>query len=307
MRGAYPVVEMGSRGCLRVVPLLGLLACNASKEHRTDSSPAEERIEVPGLHVLETAPCPGETAAAREVRASLERVRAMAGLPPLRCDAGATRAANAHCRYVVANHVLTHVEVPGKPGFTGVRFTDRLIAAASQATPGAEVIANVTGEETVEGEAGWINSVYHRAPFLRVENTSYGYGDGAECATVDLGKDDVVSNAITLWPPNGAIHVPPSFVARRETPNPMPGKDTVGAPISILTQRSLDARTMEATLVGPKGRVEATLLTEKTDASGFVREGEAHLVPLSPLEEGTTYTATFVSPDLRASTTFTTR
>lgn len=248
---------------------------------------------------VDLSPCPGEDDDTASARLSIARARAMADLPALRCDALAGTAAKAHCAYIQSNGgVLTHFEVAGKPGFTGVTFEDRLACAKFVEKPAGEVLANISGATVIEGARGFLNSVYHRAPFLRAETTSFGYGHMGDCAVIDFGRlgdsedeDDDHDDALVLWPPDGATNVATSFHAAGELPNPVPGSNVVGSPVSLIRTASL--ANVSATLRGPTGALPFTLVTKATDAAGLVRAGEVHLVPKSPFAKHTTYVVRF--------------
>jgi uncharacterized protein YkwD len=277
---------------------LNAFGCTAAVEE--EPTPG---AEIQGVYrsPIESVPCPDEDDDGASVRLTIARVRALAGLSGLRCDSAASRAARGHCDYVVANGELTHVQQRGRKAFTGETFADRLHSAGFAEDPGGEVLANFSGGGAILGADGFLNSVYHRALFLRSEMTSFGYGHSAACATLDFGRDTKASAITVVWPPPGSFDVPRTFNAARETPNPMPGLSAVGAPISLVRPQALPR--FDASLTGPKGNVEARLITHANDPHKFVRVGEAHLVPLSPLEPRTTYRARF--GDI-AETTFTT-
>lgn len=296
---------------MRVVSAL-LLAMTAGCSISAEESESTMGIEAPYRTALDDRPCPGESEGATAARQAIARTRAMAGLPPLRCDAAASAAALGHCRYVIANGELTHQQTPGRPQFTGVSFADRLAAASFTEQPATEVLANITGAAVVVGQRGFINSVYHRAPFLRTEATSFGYGEfGGACSTIDFGRPAEAKRLperTVLWPPNGARNVPTSFWSGAEIPNPVPGTTVVGSPVSILRESPLSS--VEAEIVGPDGKLEAALLTHADDPNRLVRPGEAHLVPLAPLAASTQYEARFTfkvrGTSTTAITTFTT-
>lgn len=237
--------------------------------------------------------CPGEDAAATEARQAVAYLRSIAGLPPLRCDARASRAAAGHCVYLVTNGEFSHLQRRGRPKFTGVTFVDRLEAAGFEDDPGGEVLASFGGAQAIDHPRGWMNSVYHRAPFLRIENVSFGYGGQTGCAAIEFGRKDRAKPppAQIVWPPDGARGVPTTFRADREIPNPVPGATAVGGPVSLIGTEPIVQ--IEAELVGPKGRLPAALITADNDLSGLVRKGEVHLVPRAPLLPGTDYVATF--------------
>ena len=252
------------------------------------------RIQAAYKTPLGTSACPGEDEDTAAARGAVARVRAMAGLSPLRCDGAASLAATHHCDYVVANHVFTHVQTPGRPEFTGVNFWDRLSVQHFTEKPSAEVLTSYSGAMAVEDAEGLVNSVYHRAPFLRGEQTSFGYGHGRGCATIDFGRigEAGSSDARVVWPPDGSSNVPTTFHADREVPNPLPGSVVVGSPVSLVAGGTLVD--VGATLTDPSGAVlPAVLITQATDANKLVHAGEAHLVPRAPLAANTQYVARF--------------
>lgn len=251
------------------------------------------------------APCPSETEDARAARTAIARVRAMAGLSPLRCDAAASESARGHCGYVVANGVFTHVQSPSGKRFTGVTFGDRLRSASFTESPAGEVLANLRGDQAILGRDGFLNSVYHRALFLRTETTSFGYGGEGDCATIDFGRGPSdPGDRTVIWPPDGARNVPPEFWSSRELPNPLPGTTVVGAPITVTRASAFSQHS--AALVGPNGQVDAAVLVASTDPNKLVRRGEVHVVPLAPLAPHTTYRATIALDGEEIATTFTT-
>ncbi|MBI2394922.1 MAG: hypothetical protein HYV09_35460 [Deltaproteobacteria bacterium] len=282
-------------------------SCSLSNEDSVETM----GVRAPYRTAIDDHPCPAEKEGATAARRAIARVRAMAGLPALRCDAAASAAALGHCRYITANGELTHVQTPGRPQFTGVTFADRLAAASFGDQPATEVLANISGALVIDGARGFINSVYHRAPFLRTEATSFGYGEDAACSTIDFGRPPEAKRSperTVLWPPDGSVNVPTTFWSGNELPNPVPGTTTVGSPISLIREAPLTGVTAE--IVGPKGPLPAVLLTHKDDPNKLVRLGEAHLVPRAPLAPATQYTARFAfragGTSITTTTTFTT-
>jgi uncharacterized protein YkwD len=295
----------------RILFITFLVGCTHTIADAEDAAAADEAlpIEIPG-EVLQTDDelgCTDETENDRAVRLALNRVRELAGVPQLRCDEKIRAAARAHCHYVELNGSFSHVEVRGKQGFTGEHFGDRLTAQHVQQAAGAEVMANLAGAAAIDAAAGWMNSVYHRAPLLRSEMVAFGYGGAEGCTTVDLAKMTLQSPKNVVWPPNGAVHVPTTFYAKYETPNPVKGRDVVGSPITLIAKQSIKHLKAMLTLGNPSAGVAVPVqIITSDDSTGFVHPGEAHIVPLAPLKSNTTYTATFSGDDLREVTTFTT-
>jgi uncharacterized protein YkwD len=264
-------------------------------------APNVELAPSPVIAPYQTAPggkaCAREDASASEVRASLSRARAMVGAPPLDCDDSITTAAGAHARYLEANHEFGHTETPGKVGFTGVDVGDRLDAAHFEGACSGEVLSTLSGAASVDGEFGYLNTVYHRALLLRIESTTFGFGSASTSSVLDLGRpeDAHARPQRVVWPPDGATNVPTTFHASFETPNPVAPLDVVGSPVSLVTGHALTA--LAATLSGPSGPADFVLVTADDDPAKLVRVGEAHLVPKAPLQPNSTYVATFAFAD----------
>lgn len=287
-----------------LVAILALSGCAVVGEPgvgETDEPPIDGIARTP----LAGEACANEDEPAAEVRKAIGRVRALAGLSPLRCDARATSAARGHCDYVLANHELTHVQRRGQRKFSGATAADRLRAASVADELAGEVIANTDGAGVILASYGFMNSVYHRAFFLRSETLSYGYAGSYGCATFDFGRrPGRAKEVMVVWPPTGSFNVPFAFYAARETPNPTVDGDVVGSPVSLIGLRPLSRLT--ATLTGPGGDVAVITVTHDSDPNGLVRVGEAHLIPRQPLEPSTQYHAAFTVDGERFETTFTT-
>lgn len=290
-----------------VLPAL-IVACATSPGEELGDETRAAELSGEYRSELIDSPCAHEDEDAAAARRAIARVRALTGLPMLRCDQAASTAARAHCRYIEWNGgALTHAQERGKKGFTGETFQDRLVAEGFADSPAGEVLATLTSAPSILGSRGYLNSVYHRSFFLRAETVSFGYGASENCSAVEFGrmKDPRAVPAVTVvWPPHGARSVPFAFHAARETPNPVPGSVVVGAPISLIRTTAL-AR-IDATLHGPGGLVRTTILAHSNDPNRLVRVGEAHLIPLAALAPNTLYRARFDVGDEIIETSFTT-
>lgn len=233
------------------------------------------------------------TSEAAAVSASIAHVRAMAGLPPLDCVDALDKSATAHAAYMAENGEFSHAEIRGRPGFTGVTPAERLERARFEGAAGGEIMSQQRGAASVDSGFGYMNSVYHRAMLLRVETTAFGYGDSEAGSVIDLGRpEDAHQQAQrVVWPPDGATNVPTTYHAGNEAPNPVAPIEEAGSPISLMTGASLED--VDAVLSGPNGRVDAALVTAKSDPAKLIRAGEAHLVPKAPLAPNTTYVVLF--------------
>lgn len=265
-------------------------------------------VRAPFRAAMDEQACPGEDDDTRAARLAIARVRAMAGLPALRCDTAASEAARGHCHYLVVNDELSHFQTMGRPAFTAVSFEARLAQRSFVDAPASEVIASFSGAPAIEGPRGFLDSVYHRAPFLRWETVSFGYGHEARCVTIDFGKaldDEPPPDRLVVWPPDGATSVPRSFHAAAEVPNPVPGRSVVGYPVSLFGAPSTHVLSVEMT--DARGPVDAIVVTATNDPAHLVRAGEAYLIPKSPLARNGDYRVRFVLGTERGSSVVETR
>jgi uncharacterized protein YkwD len=251
-------------------------------------------IEAPAIVPAGGAPCATESPTAIAIQNDIAHVRSMAGLAPISCDSAAQSAASAHAAYVAVNASLTHTETPSLPSFVGATPPDRLAAFHFEYQVSGEVVGFDGTRECIFGVDGFINSVYHRAPFLRAESVVMGIGSQTGAVTIDFGRTSSHASDATqvvLWPPNSATHVPTTFAASYEVPNPVPeGASIVGSPVSLIAQSHL--YDVSVTMVDGNGiAVVGKTLTGSNDSN--VRASEAHFVPYAPLAAGTTFTVTF--------------
>lgn len=229
---------------------------------------------------------------------ALERVnwyRTAAGLAPMRFapELGASTAR--HAAYLAANddqrHGDSHTEEPGTPLYFGASGGDRARYFAYQGGS-AEVINFVDlAERAVDG---WMDSLYHRIPFLKPGNTEMGYGlAGAGDNLVNVvqtGPGDATPGAV-LWPQPGQTGVPTSWDGA-ESPDPFdlyPGAPRpVGYTITLTFGGQVRSLTLSAaSLTGPAGAVKVYQFSPGQDPR--LRETVA-IIPAAPLAPGTTYT-----------------
>lgn len=137
-----------------------------------------------------------------------------------------------------------------------------------------------------------IGSVYHRAPLLS-PGTKY------------LGFEAPVMNALTwiapsldlvgVYPYDGSDHIPTSLDSNGEEPDPDRARGVVGYPISFHFPRHLNDKSGSESMVTVIGAeiyldgalVEHRVLTHHSDPN--VSPADVFLVPLEPLEPGSTY------------------
>ena len=233
--------------------------------------------------------------------------RTQVGLSTLNQNTVIDVAAQGHSDYQRLNNTITHDQVAGRQGFTGVSVSDRLTSAGyvfntSAARAFGEVIsATSTGTGQYMAEE-LITAIYHR--FVIFEPVFKEIGTGA--ATSTSGRSYFTANftanngygaglansAVAVWPFDAQTGVQRNFFSDTESPDPVPGRNEVGYPISVHANINVPV-TVTSFTVRPRGG--ADLPTRLLSSAGDAHTGRssAAIVPLSPLAAGTTYDVSF--------------
>lgn len=231
--------------------------------------------------------------------------RQQAGLAAPVRDARLDEAARGHANYQQLNNRVTHDQNAADPGFTGATAPDRLRAAGypldSESQADGEVIAATANADGFAAAEGLLGAIYHRYLMLQPQFDRAGAGSarrdgGYRWLTVNfvatrdaplLGR-----GAFITWPAPGQQQVRTNFFSDQETPDPVPGKDEVGYPVSVHADLGADLRVEQFTLRERGGSdLPVRLLSPAGDDS--TPDSAAAIIPLSPLRSGTTHEAEF--------------
>lgn len=230
---------------LTAVALAGLTACGGGG----DAGPAAPAA----------LPAPVNTASALAYAAGSEDLAAFTllnaerehcGFGKLAQNAQLDAAARAHADYQVINSVISHLEVAGKPGFTGASPTDRIAAAGyADAGANADEIAGFIGTSQKAGLGepalrNLLNAPYHlqglMSGFRDVGLSVRSSADtGAGSATVllqinaayqrSVGPQLFAGTEVHTYPCEGTSGV--NFKLANEEPNPVLGRDLSTTPL----------------------------------------------------------------------------
>ena len=204
-----------------------------------------------------------------------------------------------------------HIEVPGQPGFTGIRPTDRANAAGyanARATSAQEVIGfeNHRDPQDQGCVAGLLRTVFHRGVLL--ESSLVDVGIGTQLSVDGKSRTCVINTSnvrtmptrapdgwVGIFPGDGATGV--ATTLGREVPNPAPEIAIQGLPTSLYVTKG-HALTVISFTLASSDRLPVTVkvLTQK-DFPTFIGSHQAYIVPYSTLKPGTTYTAVFTGKD----------
>lgn len=231
--------------------------------------------------------------------------RQQAGVPALTRNARLDAAALGQTNYQQVNQIVTHTQIVGKPGFTGVSLADRLSAAGfgfSQTGHAfGEVIAATHTDSGFVAADELVTAIYHRFVILEPMSKEAGAAaanaiGGATYLTADVAADGLnqglgSGNFIT-YPAAGQELVPAFFNNDGETPDPVPSRRQVGFPISIHADL-ISTVSVRRFTVQPRGGspLPVQLLTSAIDPN--TPASAAAIVPLDVLAAATTYDVRF--------------
>lgn len=237
--------------------------------------------------------------------ASVNAVRAQAGLPALALDPVLSSACMQHARYMVANR--------GTPAMAGLSAHRQRPDLPGASAAGAEcavhaVLAPVTADLPSALRA-WMGSLYHRRPFLspRIRRMGVGFAplpEGGIAVALMLPEDPSADPTgwPVLWPVDGQADVPLDFGS--EVPSPIPrGGQFVGYPVTLFFPDQKPVAIKSAKLRANNEDVPVYLSSPAAPVTEFSRYGVVSLIPKEPLLPGTTYSVTIVTElDGRTST-----
>jgi uncharacterized protein YkwD len=245
--------------------------------------------------------------------------RVQVGIPQVAQNALIDRAAQNHSDYQRLNGQITHDEVAGKAGFTGVGELERLAAAGYTLNPAAGYAYGEVISATSSGSGSYmvdelITAIYHRFVIFEPMFKEIGTGSataarGTTYFTSDFAAKNgfgpgIARGALVSWPYSGQAGVTPNFFSDNEEPDPVCGQNEVGYPISV--HANIDSRvTVQSFTVQPRGGspLRVKLLDNATDVTSCAPlppppkpktpESAAAIIPLDILKGATTYDVHF--------------
>lgn len=233
--------------------------------------------------------------------------RQQIGLPALARNTALDNAARGHSRYQRLNGELTHTQIVGLPGFTGVTEVDRIANAGYSLIPATgfaagEVLAATGDSSGVATAEALIAAIYHRyiifEPVFKDIGTGVdGTADGFLYFTANLAAGDGLgfglrSDEVAVYPYPNQQGVPSVFFSDTESPDPVAEFNEVGYPVSVHTNLGGTIAVSTFTIRSRSGvALPARLLTAATD--NFTPTSAAALVPLRTLVPGMTYDVQF--------------
>jgi uncharacterized protein YkwD len=304
-----------------------LVACGGGGGGSDNNNSSATVMSNPAPIVLPSAPAPavtdpGSPASVGNVaidgRNWINFRRSQIGMPLMMQNTLVDRAAQAHSDYQRINDTITHDEVAGKSGFTGVDLLARLNSAGySVVKPYAygEVISATSSSSGFYMADELITAIYHRFVIFEPMFKEIGTGSGTTAKNYTYFTADFSSSGgfgigigrgvVATWPYSGQTSVTPNFFSDYEEPDPVPNKNEVGYPVSVHADITAFL-TVQAFTMHPRGGADLAvrLLEHNTDTRTPV--SAAAIVPLDPLKAATTYDVSFtgIVDDLPVSKTW---
>ncbi len=231
--------------------------------------------------------------------------RQQVGLAALADNSKIDAAAQGHSNYLRTNNAVTHVQTPGLPGFTGAALGERLAAAGyTVLRPFAygEVISATSSTSGFYQAEELIAAIYHRfvmfEPLFReigtgAASTSAGYTYfTADMATSNGYGSSVGPGKVVVYPFNNQTHVPVNFFSDTESPDPVPGQNEVGYPVSVHADITSTLVVLSFT-IQPRGASALTVRQLNNAGDGNPQPSAAAIIPLTVLAAGTIYDVSF--------------
>ncbi|TFW13270.1 CAP domain-containing protein [Duganella callida] len=232
--------------------------------------------------------------------------RAQIGLSVLTRNSQIDAAAQAHSNYQRLNNVITHEETQGLQGYTGDTLNDRLGVAGYKLTAGTsyaagEVIAATSSNSGFYQAEELITAIYHR--FVIFEPVFKELGAGAATATggntyftadfaVRGSYGGIGNGKLVAYPFNGQTAVPTNFFSDNESPDPVPGQNEVGYPVSVHADLGQPVTVQSFTIAPRGGAALATRLLSSAAGTSSTASAAA-IVPLTTLRSATIYDVSF--------------
>lgn len=300
-----------------IAPRATVVAPGSVTDSNTANNGAQLAITVNPIApstLVTSVPAPTYAAGSQQLAAFnyLNGIRGRCGFGLLKQDTRLDQAADDHANYLALNFSttgLTHTQVSGLPGFTGVTAGDRAqqrgypLGIPNQLNPGSvgEGVAGGLGAPlgTAVATSQLTQSTYHALGALSdVLDIGFGAKQIAITSAVVLKygvqnqaqPQRIAGDSVSLYPCDGETNT--LRVHGAESPNPMPGftLGSYGAPL-IAKVRDDQSLTIDSWTIAPVGgaTLPATLRAKGFDPNNSMPLNFAALIPNTVLAANTTY------------------
>jgi uncharacterized protein YkwD len=251
-------------------------------------------------------------------RARVDLRRSQIGLPALPLNVQLEAAARGHANYITINNLSGghfQNEAQFSNGFTGNTPSDRIKSAGYVAVPdsrGSSALSTgeVVARGSMHGETAvdtLIQAIYHRVGIFGTSFDEQGAGVGQNSqgiTVINFGsrkypQPKAPTGWVGIYPFEGQSGIPVDFYSDEESPDPIPNLNRVGYPVSLHIDgtRVLTVTSFTIAPVNAAGTALQSLPVQLlSTASGdtHIPASVAAIVPLTVLQYGTVYEASFI-------------
>ncbi len=284
-------------GCLVAVALL--VACSDGGDRSSTGTSAAQLVAQENGGPRATGDVAGDGLAWINYR------RIQAGLQAVTRDARLDRAATAHAAYQQLSNLITHDEVPARPGFTGAAAPDRLRAAGypldTDARADGEVIAATAEADGFAAAEGLLGAIYHRYLMLEPRFNLAGAGHAHRAGgyywlnvnfVASRGSAGLANGRVVVWPMPDQQGVRSRVFSNQETPDPVANRDSVGYPVSVHASLGTVLQVSRFSIREYGGNeLQVVLLDGRSDRD--TPPSAAAIIPLVRLRSGTQHDVEF--------------
>ena len=229
----------------------------------------------------------------------LNSIRSKMGIPTLNRNTDLDTAARFHAQYILANNEVSHDEDPNKPYFfakTPLERVQKTNYHNGQAFTTGEVLSYTEGDPN-ESFDKLMRAIYHRFVMLdpiynevglsQIKNQNISVLEMSLASRGSSFKNALLK--VSIYPLDGQTGIPYVFYTNEEIPNPMPGYERVGFPISIQTTSGypLETRYFGVMEKNTNSPVPGKYLKYGEDQ--HVSDSQLAFIPYEPLKPNTMY------------------
>jgi uncharacterized protein YkwD len=232
--------------------------------------------------------------------------RSQIGIPTLSRNTTIDVAAQGHSDYQKTNNIVSHDQIAGMPGFTGLHLFERLRAAgyifSNTNYAYGEVISATSNSSGAYMAEELITAIYHRFVIFEPKFKEIGTGAARTSAGYNYFTADFAANngygigigrgALAGWPYSGQTAVATNFFSDFESPDPVAGQNEVGYPISVHADINV-ALTVQSFTIKPRGGADLSVKLLSASSDLDTPRSAAAIIPLAVLRGATTYDVSF--------------
>jgi uncharacterized protein YkwD len=232
--------------------------------------------------------------------------RSQLGVPVLTRNAQIDSAAQSHSDYQRINNAVTHDEIVGRSGFTGVAAQQRMEHAGYAFTGSyayGEVISASTSSSGVYLAEELITAIFHRfvifePKFKEIGAGSAVNGSGYTYFTTNFAYTNgsgpgIGAGQLVTWPVNVQTGIARNFMSDFESPDPVDGINEVGYPVSVHADINVTLQVSSFTIKPQGGANLNVKLLARSSTDPHTPASAAAIVPLTVLAPSTVYVVNF--------------